>query len=163
MKKKAPTIKIDFLLAAIAIYFLVIFIATWQAFSIARAKVNDSTGKLTLSWKADKPLISANAIMYEFIAAGFVCLVLFFLLELNPNGFTKSNTNSIESVTIMRQPIQIGVQAEEVKELWGQPFKQNSDSNVWLYQSKNSNISIFFNQGDVVTKITTELRKENDQ
>lgn len=157
---KVSVADIDFLLATIAIYFLVIFIATWQAFSIARAKVEGE--KLSLSWKNDHSLIVANAIMYELIAAGFICLVLFFLFELNPKQFSNKDISSQETVLIMRPSITIGMNNSEVVNLWGMPSGQDAKANTWHYNSANAHIAIFFDSAGTVTKIITEQRKNHD-
>jgi hypothetical protein len=156
---KNSDLQIDFLLAAIALYFLVIIVATWQAFSIARARVEDNTGKLLLNWEKDSAQISANAILYELIAAGFICLVLFFLLELNPKELAKTSVNAPESVSIMRQPLDIGMSNDDVIDLWGNPSEYQNKSNTWVYFGPNTTIFIEFDDDKTLRKITTELRK----
>ncbi|KKO44723.1 hypothetical protein WG68_14360 [Arsukibacterium ikkense] len=158
---KVPTADIDFLLAAIAIYFAVIVIATWQAFSIASTKVTND--KLMLSWHKNSSLIAANAIMYGLIAAGFACLLLFFLLELNPRAFSKKESIALETVVLLRAPISLGMRDTEVIQLWGLPSDQDAETNTWNYNSDNAHILVFFNSAGTVIKIINEQRKNHDQ
>ncbi len=159
---KSVNLEIDFLLVTITIYFAVICIAAWQAFSLSSARVETSTNQLVLKWQSDKAIILATSAMYILIVLGFFFLVLFFLLQLNPDSLKTNDEDKNKTTVFLKANYLLGQSREDLFNLLGNPNQKSSNDKVWLFENQEESYELTFDDNNVISKIVVYKRKPNE-
>lgn len=146
-----------FLLATITVFFMVLFVAIWETFSILRKATITDTIELTMP--EDLRFIVGMGWIYSFLLIALIYFSLFFLFELAPPpSVPPQGVGKGDSYYLAKPKAHIDQLKADVVKQWGEPTSANQAGNQIDYDTEQSTVHLQFDATGKLKQIVETRR-----